>query len=327
MENPVISIIVPVYKVEQYLERCVDSILNQTYTNLEIILVNDGSPDKCGEICERYKELDLRIKVIHKENGGLSDARNVAIDVVTGDFIMFIDSDDFVSKYYVEHLWLALSKDDSDMSISWFENVFDESTIKTHPLEGLDNYRVLSSKECLRKLLYQDGVETMACGKLYKKNVFDRIRYPKGKLYEDVSVTPYIIEKCRKVAIISNVDYYYWQRGDSIQYSSFRPSKMDGVIHMCELKDYISVHYPELAKASICRYFSTVCNIFFQIHDKADFPKEFDYMWNEIKKFRRVILFDMHGRKKARLAALLSYLGYLFMKRTYSYTQFRGKSE
>ena len=126
LEQPLISIIVPVYKVEKYLKRCVDSILTQTYQNMEVILVDDGSPDNCGAICDRYKETDNRVVVIHKKNGGLSDARNAAIPLAKGEYISFIDSDDWVSSYYVEHLYEAVAKCDADIGISWFENVFEE---------------------------------------------------------------------------------------------------------------------------------------------------------------------------------------------------------
>lgn len=125
LEQPLISIIVPVYKVEKYLKRCVDSILTQTYQNMEIILVDDGSPDNCGAICDRYKKTDNRVVVIHKRNGGLSDARNTAIPLAKGEYISFIDSDDWISSYYVEHLYEAVAKCDADIGISWFENIFE----------------------------------------------------------------------------------------------------------------------------------------------------------------------------------------------------------
>lgn len=122
----IVSVIVPVYNVEKYLRRCVDSILNQTYQNIEIILVDDGSPDNCGAICDDYQNTDYRVKVIHKKNGGLSDARNVAISQTSGEYITFVDSDDWVSPYYVEHLYKAVSMWQADLGSSWFENVFDK---------------------------------------------------------------------------------------------------------------------------------------------------------------------------------------------------------
>lgn len=183
LEQPLISIIVPVYKVEKYLKRCVDSILTQTYQNMEIILVDDGSPDNCGAICDRYKETDNRVVVIHKKNGGLSDARNTAIPLAKGEYISFIDSDDWISSYYVEHLYEAVAKCDADIGISWFENVFEGKALQSKPEELLSNYECLTAEECLKKLLYQNGVEVCAWGKLYKTPLIKNLRYPVGKLY------------------------------------------------------------------------------------------------------------------------------------------------
>ena len=150
LEQPLISIIVPVYKVEKYLKRCVDSILTQTYQNMEVILVDDGSPDNCGAICDRYKETDNRVVVIHKKNGGLSDARNAAIPLAKGEYISFIDSDDWVSSYYVEHLYEAVAKCDADIGISWFENGKNMLQIKRGGCE--DYISAESLVECIHGL-------------------------------------------------------------------------------------------------------------------------------------------------------------------------------
>ena len=202
LEQPLISIIVPVYKVEKYLKRCVDSILTQTYQNMEVILVDDGSPDKCGAICDRYRETDNRVVVIHKKNGGLSDARNAAIPLAKGEYISFIDSDDWISSYYVEHLYKAVAKCDADIGISWFENVFEGKALQSKTEEPLSNYECLTAEECLKKLLYQNGVEVCAWGKLYKTSLIKDLRYPVGKLYEDIPVTYEAVKRSKKIAVI-----------------------------------------------------------------------------------------------------------------------------
>lgn len=321
--QPLISIIVPVYKVEKYLKRCIDSILNQTYHNIEIILVDDGSPDNCGAICDGYQNIDSRVKAIHKENGGLSDARNAAIPLTQGEYIIFIDSDDWVSMYYVEHLYKAVSMCQADLGISWFENVFDEKALQSKPEIELVQYRCLTDKECLKKLLYQDGVETSAWGKIYKRELVEQLRYPVGKLYEDIPVIYQVIKKSNKIAVISNVDYYYFQRLDSIQYQHFNLQKLDGVLHCRQLVENVKHDYPELSTAAECRYFSTVCNILFQIHE-TEFEQQKNELWNEIKKYRRDILLDNTGRKKARLAALFSFGGYNLLSTVYRKTQRRS---
>lgn len=182
-----ISVIVPVYKVEPYLSRCLDSIINQTYRNLEIILVDDGSPDHCGEICDEYARQDSRIRVIHKSNGGLSDARNHGIDVATGDYIAFVDSDDYVTTDMYEKMLARLEFDNSDMVVCNYYR-FDEGSVP--PEYGYINLpdRVLSKDEAFDFYLQIGGDYVSAWNKLYKRGIFADLRYPTGKIYEDTFV-------------------------------------------------------------------------------------------------------------------------------------------
>lgn len=325
MQN-LVTVIVPVYLVENYLPRCVDSLLNQTYKDIEIILVDDGSPDKCGEMCDEYAKKDDRVRVIHKENGGLSDARNVAIPLAQGHYITFVDSDDWVSEFYVEHLFDAIQKNDSDLAINWFEDIVADKDCKTVPQKELERYVCLGSQKCLKKLLYQDGIEVSAWGKLYKKDLFSNLRYPVGELYEDIPVTYECIKRAKKIAVIGNVDYFYFHRKGSIQYESFNPRKLDGVRHCLEMMKAVKQDFPDLGRAAECRYFSTVCNILFQIKDNA-YTKEREFLWKEVKIYRKDILMDGKARKKAKMAALVSYLGYPIMKLMYGATQSRGKTQ
>lgn len=322
-KQELVSIIVPVYKVENYLERCVNSILCQTYRSIEVILVDDGSPDKCGKICDAYQNMDKRIKVIHKKNGGLSDARNAAIPVAKGDYITFVDSDDWISPYYVEHLYDAVCASQADLGISWFENVFEGRKPKSKPQRELERYECLTPAECLKKLLYQNGVETSAWGKLYRRELLTELRYPVGKLYEDIPVTYETVKRSKNIVRISNIDYYYFQRKDSIQYQCFNLRKLDGVVHCGEMMEKIKNDYPTLSVAAECRYFSTVCNILFQIHGD-EFAYHKNLLWCEVKKYRNDVLMDRDGRKKARIAALLSYGGYGVLSMIYRKTQWRG---
>lgn len=323
LEQPLISIIVPVYKVEKYLKRCVDSILAQTYHNIEVVLVDDGSPDNCGAICDKYKETDNRVVVIHKENGGLSDARNVAIPLARGEYISFVDSDDWISPYYVEHLYEAVAKCNADMGISWFENVFEEKALQSKPEESISHYESLTAEECLKKLLYQNGVEICAWGKLYKTALIKELRYPVGKLYEDIPVTYEAVKQSKKISVIGNVDYYYFQRTDSIQNIAFNVRKMDGIEHCYNVMKAVEVDFPKLKNAAECRYFSTVCNILFQIKDDEHESMR-QALWNEVLKYRKDVLLDAEARKKARIAAAISYMGYKTLALAYKKTQWRG---
>lgn len=323
-----VSVIVPVYNVEKCLSRCVNSLLNQTYHNLEIILVDDGSPDNCGKICDNYAARDSRVRVIHKKNGGLSDARNAAIPLVQGVYISFVDSDDWVSERYIEHLYEAIKKDNSDLAFSWFTNVFegqeqDVSKYCVPEKNDVENYSLLNSHDCLKKMFYQNGVECCAWGKLYKKEIISDLRYPIGKLYEDIPVTYESIKRAKKIAVISNVDYFYLQRAASIQYQKFDLRKLDGIKHCRDMMEAVKKDYQDLGPAAECRYLSTVCNIFFQINEKK-YEKEKRKLWREIKKYRKSVLTNPEARKKARMGALVSYGGSWFMRTLYKATQPRG---
>lgn len=323
-EKELISVIVPVYKVQSYLKRCLDSIMEQTYCNLEIILVDDGSPDKCGEICDEYALYDDRIKVIHKKNGGLSSARNIALDICSGEWISCIDSDDWVSPYYIENLYMAALEKKVDMSMSWYECIFKGRSVQSIPRKQLQNLEVLDAEVCLRRLLYQDGADTSAWGKLYRKHIIKDLRYPEGKLFEDIMVTVQAIHRSKRIAVISNVDYYYFQRETSILYESYSHRKMDVIVHMEELSKFVEKEYPQLMKAVNCRFFSATCNIVFQIKDKKYFEEDFINLWTQVKDKRQIVLKDKEARKKARIAAALSYLGYPFIKCVYQKTQYRS---
>ncbi len=322
-EKPLITVIVPAYKVEAYLPICVESIISQTYKNIEIILVDDGSPDQCGVICDEYALKDNRIRVLHKENGGLSSARNAGMKVMKGKFVTFIDSDDYVSPYYVEHLFDALKKANADLAVSWFAEVNEGDKIDTSGKENLSGYEKLNQKQSLQHLLYQDGIETSAWGKLYKSDLIEGLWYPEGKLYEDIPVTSQYILKSKSVALIRNVDYFYLQRKASIQYQSFNIKKMDGIYHLEAMTASVMEKYPDLKSAAYCRELSFACNLLFQI-PKDDKSGCREYLWNIVLRTRRAVLKDRSARKKARLAAGLSYLGYKTMAAAYHYTQKRG---
>ncbi|BBH27394.1 glycosyl transferase family 2 [Intestinibaculum porci] len=319
-DNPLISVIVPIYNVEQYLKRCVESIRRQTYSNLEIILVDDGSPDNCGKICDDYKKEDNRIKVIHKKNGGLSDARNAGIEIAQGEYITCIDSDDFISQFFIENLWIAIQKSGCEIATSWFADYYEGDNIPEAKKVDMKDIAVLSREEFYKKLLYQDGVEVSAWGKLYKTDLFEGVKYPVGKLYEDIPTTYLLVEKTNKVAVIPNIDYFYFQRSTSIAQTTFSMRKMDAINHMDDFKNYIIHNYPSLKRAAECRYFSTVCNILFQI-SSPEFKQTKENLWQEIKKYRYSVMTNRFGRKKARIAAFLSYGGYKFLHMIYVRTQ------
>lgn len=210
-KKPLISVIVPVYNVEKYIRQCVDSILMQTYENLEIILVDDESPDNCPQICEEYAKTDSRVRVIHKKNGGLSDARNAALDIAQGEFVGFVDSDDWIESDMFEYLMNGLVNYQADISCCEVINVYKYRM----QYKNIKNDIVYSSKETLQQM-FSDQMENYACNKLYKKELWDNIRYPVGKNFEDILTIYKIVEKAEKIAVLKEGKYYYRRREDSI---------------------------------------------------------------------------------------------------------------
>lgn len=225
MEFEKVSIIIPVYKVESYLDKCVKTAVQQTYPNIEVLLIDDGSPDDCGKMCDDWAKKDSRIVVIHQENGGLADARNTGIEAATGEYLVFVDSDDYIAPDMVQKLYDALKTNDAEMSICNFLHV-DERGL---PVPELEHVRpitdeVISGLEVLEKMHVQTKERwfgwyySMAWNKLYKRDLFTEIRYPKGKLCEDVFIAHKLFGICSKVACISDVCYYYVRREGSITF-------------------------------------------------------------------------------------------------------------
>lgn len=247
-----ISVVIPVYKVENYIEDCLNSVINQTYKKLEIILVDDGSPDKCGEICSQYKELDNRIKVIHKKNGGLSDARNKGIELATGKYIMFIDSDDFVEMKIIEKLYNVMVENDLD--IVCCNNYYYHNENSKKVANFVTNNFSFTKDEAFKRLVDDKEIKSVAWGKLFKKEYFNNVRFPFGKLFEDISTTYKVFDLATKFFYISEPLYYYRIEGISIIRSEFTIKKLDELEAYSDLMNYLNKHYPKLMNKALSNY-------------------------------------------------------------------------
>lgn len=228
-QSVLISIIVPVYKVEEYLDKCVESIVNQTYKNLEIILVDDGSPDSCGSMCDNWGKKDNRISVLHKKNGGLSDARNAGINVAKGKYIGFVDSDDYIEPRMFELLVNTIEKSSADIS-----TCFVVTERKENPQKALiyEKIKVLQREEAIIDLFTKNGyVRHAAWNKLYKKEIFDDIKFPVGRLFEDAAVMYKVFDSIKNIAVIKAELYHYVQRAGSICNNYY---KKEAVLHRME---------------------------------------------------------------------------------------------
>lgn len=240
-----ISIIVPVYNVQSYLTMCLESIVGQTYKNMQIILVDDGSPDCCPQICEAWAKKDRRIEVVHKANGGLSDARNCGLEHVIGEFVCFVDSDDVLDRYYIEWLHDAIIQNGIKISACDIKCFYDGDTFICE--DKINTNLLYSAEEGLRQILQGEGVRAIACNKMYKTELLIGEQFVYGKHHEDEFFTYRIIDKAEKIAYVDAALYYYRQRPGSIM-SSFSIKRIDALEAFLERLELLRKKYPTLYK-------------------------------------------------------------------------------
>ncbi len=239
---PLVSVIIPVYKVENYLKRCVDSVLAQTYENIEIILVDDGSPDNCGEMCDEYARADSRVVVIHKENGGVSAARNIGVERSHGEYVTFVDSDDYISPDYVEYLYSLLFDNDADVAIAGFNKTSDDSCDFASDSEN--NVKIINGKEACEKLL--DGMRFMQFVtpwvKLFKRKIIHKYPFPVGRRYEDEATLYKIYYSACRVAYSDKVLYAYYDNLSSYMNTRGGEFKKDWFSVMYERAEFFAAN-------------------------------------------------------------------------------------
>ena len=301
-----VSIVVPVYNVEKYLLQCVESIERQTYRNLEIILVDDGSPDKCGEICDRLGNQDQRIRVIKKKNGGLSDARNAGIDIAKGDYITFIDSDDYILDNMIEHLLSLSTKYDGD--IVECRNVRcgeDGSIINKQESQKKSTVKIYTENGKMEAFFSDDGIDTTAWGKLYKTSLFKSVRYPFGKLHEDVFTTYKLIHLAKKVVVSEYTGYVYRVNLNSITGVAFSEKRLDAVEGKIQQARFIAKHYPHLTSKAYSEIIYA-CNQCLIKIVKSDFKsKEVDsYLQSKYNKYGKYYLSEKNALYKKIICKL-----------------------
>lgn len=243
MSNPLISVIVPIYKVELYLDRCVQSIVGQTYQNLEIILVDDGSPDTCPAICDSWAARDSRIKVFHKKNGGLSSARNAGLDICQGEYVAFVDSDDWVEADMYEALLQACNDQNTMISVCGRYVV---SADGKYIDKCYASPASVSSTDFTARMFVGDCCDSSACDKLFSKSLWDNVRFPDGRIYEDVAIMYRVVLNSERVAIVNRPLYNYYRHGGSITKSVISSHWFDYPLNTRNLLNDIVKRYPEL---------------------------------------------------------------------------------
>ena len=312
--EPLISVIVPVYNVEDYLDQCMESIVGQTYPHLEILVVDDGSTDNSGILCDQWAARDERISVIHQPNGGLSAARNTALDVMQGELVMMVDSDDVLHPQCTSVLLKTMRDHNADIAIGEYQPFYDGQTPFTEQGSRQGSTTTYDQHEAILAILYQHELTHSAWGRLYKSSLFDGIRYPVGKFYEDFAIIYPLLLKCDKVVKTDIMIYGYRQREKSIL-QTFSP-KRAAVLDIGEqLEQETLANDKQYARAARSRLLSAYFNILLLSNqDKAvDHKALQDRCWKGIKRLRYNCLIDNNVRLKNKVGIVASYMGRWFL--------------
>ena len=313
MYKDLISIVVPVYNTEEYLVKCIESIINQTYKNLEIILINDGSSDKSGEICDYYALKDNRIRVVHKKNGGLSDARNTGIKFSRGKYIGLVDSDDYIDKFMYEKLYQRMIKDNSDLAICNFLQVDKKGNKIAHINDNLAiEDEIVSGKDILCYKI-NETIPTywiVAVNKLYKAELITEIEFPYGKLHEDEFTVHKFFDKSKRVSCVKNALYYYVKHEGGIIGSKYSVKNLDGVEACLDRINYMVLHdYP--LQAIRGAYFAYYSALDIAYKKSSVYDKEFKVRYNEIDKLYRKIFWKLIKNETNKLMKIRYAVNYI----------------
>ena len=282
-----ISVIVPVYQVENYLNQCIESIIEQSYTNLEIILIDDGSKDNCPQICDDWSIKDKRVKVIHKKNGGLSDARNAGLDIAKGKYIAFVDSDDWVDSHYIELLYNSLINSEADISACSIQKVYDDDSVNPYNFDP--QLQIATPKEAIKDILYDRRFKTVAWNKLYSKNILAGERFIVGKLHEDEFFSYKVFDKAKKLVFVDAPLYKYRQRSGSIM-SSPSLKHLDLLDAYINRIKYLENNYADLTSRDKLN-FCIACINFYKEFQKSNSDLK-SIALNRIKDYRRKVQFN-----------------------------------
>ena len=298
-----ISVVVPVYNVEKYLKKCVGSLLRQTYKNFEIILVDDGSSDGSGKLCDSYAEQSRNIFVLHKQNGGLSDARNYALPYIKGQYVTFVDSDDYVDLDFLERLAKPLTgkiTELPDMVISPHRNeILNRGSLPVRWRS--QSYQNLGPEKALEMMCYEKEFGTSACAKLISIRLVKKFPFPKGKIYEDLATVYKMIGNSRRIIFLDVPMYHYIQRKGSIRKGKWSPSVFDIMEASGNLLDYIAVHFPDIYKAGVQRYFFSANEVYIRAFNEKDYFKIISPVQKELRNMWKVIRENPQIRAKQKL--------------------------
>ena len=307
-----VSVIIPVYNVQDFLARCVDSVLAQTYSDLEIILVDDGSIDISGDMCDEYALKDSRVKVIHKENGGLSDARNAGLERARGRYVTFIDADDYVHPQFVELLLKTAKSTGAQIAACTWQELNDGDTPRRVKTKN-PRCTTYTQEEAINSVFYQKKLNHSACSRIFETQLFYDLRFPEGALYEDLAVIYPLLSKVNKVALLKAPMYYYMHRqGSIITTMSLRRTQV--LDHLEKLEEQVTAEAPQYLPAVRSRRMSACFNMLrlMPSNDPKWQPTK-ERCWEYVKNMRFLCIKDWNVRLKNKIACLLSYFGENFL--------------
>lgn len=300
-----VSVIIPVYNQLKYIKRCIESVLDQTYKNIEVLLVDDGSTDGSEKLCDQYAMHDNRIKVIHKDNGGLSSARNVGMDCASGEYITFLDSDDYLAMECIENMLNLCMNYNADISIMRMKYVGENINAEINDLTD-EHIQHFSPQEAIEESLYQKLFSCCAPGKMYCKSVLAGISFPVNRLSEDLAVCHLIFNNAKKIVFSNIIAYYYRQQPQSIMHV-FNPKRLDALEWAHNIESFCEMNYPNLVPAAKCRTFNVAIHLVLDLPTKDEnLKKNEKELMADIKRTRMTVLFNNKARFREKAAVLLS---------------------
>lgn len=320
-----VSIIIPVYNVEKYLNRCVDSVIEQTYEDLEIILVDDGSKDNSGQMCDEIALKDSRIIVHHQENGGLSAARNAGLEISSGEYIFFLDSDDYLTPDCIEKAVSLCKENDAQIAIMQMLYTAEDTNEVIIPDQRTE-IRVMNSEEAIEASLYQRLYSCCAPSKLYKKEVLEGVEIPgvKGspfplkKVSEDLATCHLFMHNANCIVYSNEIGYYYRQHGSSIMHI-FNSKRIDAIRWTRNIERFCKENYPDILSAARCRTFNVAVHLLLDLPDSGEVhDKYYPLIWKEIRRTRIPTILCKKVRMREKAAAVLSFGGEKLLKRIWN---------
>lgn len=308
MESKLVTVIMPVYNVEKYLDAAVNSVRNQSYTNLQIILVDDGSLDASSSMCDKYASEDSRIEVIHKENGGQAVARNLAVKSARGEYILFVDSDDILTSDHIKIMTDCALSTEADIVTCSYKKFFDGEAVPTIG-EGSFKHKEYTAESAMETLFYQRVFTHGPVCKLIKSHIVTNNPFPEGIIYEDLATVYRWFHSSNKIVFVDGVTYFYRQRKHSTMRSSFSTRKFDRIDVTKALKEFVEEHHPDIIPAANARWLLSNLQVLMELPLSKEYKAKKIELYDNIKSVRKGVIADKKVKRSLRIMAISTYLG------------------